>query len=86
MNGLPLRLVEKVKYLGIYLNNKLTWHDHIDYICNKANRLLSFLKQNLHSCHKYVKEYAYKQLLSTVVPFGICTIRQICQNLKWYSI
>ena len=37
MNRIALRLVEKVKYLGVYLNNKLTWHDHIDYICNKAD-------------------------------------------------
>ena len=63
MNGIPLRSVEKVKYLGVYLNNKLTWHDHIDYICNKANRLLGFLKRNLYSCHKHFKEYAYKQFL-----------------------
>ena len=44
MNEIPLKLVEKIKYLGIYLNNKLSWHDHIDYICNKANRLLGFLR------------------------------------------
>ena len=29
----------------------------------KANRLLGFLKRNLHSCHKHFKEYAYKQFL-----------------------
>ena len=63
MNGVPLKSVEKIKYLGVYLNNKLSWHDHIDYICNKANRLLGFLKRNLHSCHKHFKEYAYKQFL-----------------------
>ena len=63
MNGVPLKLVEKIKYLGIYLNNELSWHDHIDYICNKANRLLGFLKWNLHSCHKHFKEYGYKQFL-----------------------
>ena len=44
LNGVPLKLVENIKYLGIYLNNKLSWHDHIDYICNKANRLLGFLR------------------------------------------
>ena len=37
MNGVPLKSVEKIKYLGVYLNNKLSWHNHIDYICNKAN-------------------------------------------------
>ena len=63
MNGVPFKLVEKIKYLGIYLNNKLSWHDHIDFICNTANRLLRFLRQNLHSCRKHFKEYAYKQFL-----------------------
>ena len=53
MNRTPLRSVEKVKYLGIYL----TWYDHINYICNKANRLLSFLKRNLYFCHKHFKEH-----------------------------
>ena len=77
MNEIPLRSVENVKYLGVYLNNKLTWHDHIDYTCNKANRLLGFLKQNLYSYHKHFKEYTYKQfLLPSIVPFGICSCYQ----------
>ena len=58
-----LRSVEKVKYLGVCLNNQLTQHDHIDYACNKANRLLGFLKRNLYSFHKHFKEYVYKQFL-----------------------
>ena len=91
MKGTPLRSVEKVKYLGVYLNNKLTRHDHIDHICTKANRLLGFLKLNLYSCHKHFKEYAYNinnfwgHHLSTVVPAGIHIIRQTSQSLKWYS-
>jgi len=60
MNEIPLRSVEKVKYLGIYLNNKPSRYDHIDYICNW---LLGFLKQNLYSCDKHFKEYAYKKFL-----------------------
>ena len=56
----------------------------------KWKKKFGFLKWNLYSCHKHFKEYAYKQfccrLLTTVVPFGIRTIRQISQNLKWCSI
>ena len=73
MNGVLLKLVEKIKYLGIYLNNKLSWHDHIDYICNKANRLLSFLRWNLHCCHEHFKGYAYKQFLLPSIEYW-CTI------------
>ena len=32
-------------------------------LCNKVNRLLGFLKQNLHSSPVQIKEYLYKQLL-----------------------
>ena len=72
MNGIPLRLVEKVKYFIVYLNNKLTWHDHIDYICNKANRLLGFLKRTLYSCHKHLHiNNKYKGKLVILQSIGI---------------
>ena len=27
-----------VKYLGVYIDCHLTWHDHIDYICGKISK------------------------------------------------
>ena len=27
-----------VKYLGVYIDCHVTWHDHIDYICNKISK------------------------------------------------
>ena len=27
-----------VKYLGVYIDCHLTWHDHIDYICGKIRK------------------------------------------------
>ena len=45
----------------------------IDYICTKAN---DYLVLNLHTCHKHVKEYAYKQIPWAVcVPSGIHTTK-----------
>ena len=61
MNGIPLKLVEKINILEFTWT--INYHDHIDYICNKANRLFGFLRWNLHSCHKHSKEYAYKWFL-----------------------
>ncbi len=31
------------KLLGVILNDKLTWHDHVDLICSKASRRLYFI-------------------------------------------
>ena len=50
-------------YLGVRLHHKLSWRPHVDHICNKASRLLGFLKRNLHSSPVQIKEYLYKQLL-----------------------
>ena len=50
-------------YLSIRLHHKLSWEPHINYICNKANRLLGFLKRNLYNAPLEIKEHVYKQLL-----------------------
>ena len=33
-----------VKFLGIFLTSKLTWHCHIEYLLNKARKSLNFIK------------------------------------------
>ena len=47
-----------VKYLGVYIDCHLTWHDHIDYICGKISKnintmiklKLMYQKQHLLVC------------------------------------
>ena len=45
----PLETVLEHNHLGIRLHHKLSWELYISYICNKANRLLGFLKRNLYN-------------------------------------
>ena len=35
MNGEPLKSVEKIKYFGVYLNDKLSRHDHMTTYATK---------------------------------------------------
>jgi len=46
-------LVEQRMYLGVKLDHHLSWHPHIDYVCNKANKLL---EKKFQSCPKYFRE------------------------------
>ena len=50
-------------YLEVCLHHKLSWRPHVDRMCNKASRLLGFLKRNLYSSPAHIKKYLYKQLL-----------------------
>ena len=44
-------------------------------VCTKANRALGFLRRNLFSCPKDVKEAAYKGLVPLVLEYGILYTR-----------
>ena len=76
----PLEIVEQHSYLGVYLHHKMSWQPHIDFICNKANRLLGFLYRNLRHCPSNLKQCAYKQLilptLDYCLPIGLSLLCQ----------
>ena len=58
MSDIPLAVTEQHLYLGVKLHHKLSWKPHIDYVCNKANKTIGFLKGNLHHCPKHLRELA----------------------------
>ena len=37
--------VSSFSYLGVVINNHLSWQDHIDYIGNKTNEKLELLRR-----------------------------------------
>ena len=43
LNGSLLSTATTYKYLGITINNTLTWNDHVDAVISKANRTLGFI-------------------------------------------
>ena len=51
------------------IDSKLSWTPHINSICNKANRLLGFLRRNLHHCPPHLKERAYKQIVLPTIQY-----------------
>ena len=50
--------------------NNLKWNSHIRNVCSKANRTLGFLRRNLFSCPKDVKEAAYKSMVRPILEYG----------------
>ena len=50
----------KAKYLGITFDTKLNFNYHMDSVCQKANKTLSFLRRNFKQYNRKVKLNAYK--------------------------
>ena len=64
-----LERTEDATYLGVQLNSQLTWTNHINRTCSKANRNLAFLKRNLPIKSQHVKVAAYKGIVRPVTEY-----------------
>ena len=49
MAGVELQITPCKKDLGVYIDNKLKFHDHVVHAVNKGNRMLGLIK-NTFSC------------------------------------
>jgi hypothetical protein len=61
--GVPLSTVSSHPYLGIKLDTKLTWANHITDIASKSSKVLGMIKRTLGPCKPNVKETAYNMLV-----------------------
>ena len=86
INNTPLEFVEKMKYLGIYINRHLRWNDHVSYASHKATRILNLLRRSMYRCSKSAKERAVSALvrphLEYVAPVGNPTQSLVKQPWK----
>ena len=55
--------IQSDKYLGVVLDNRLSFNNHTDEITKKATNLLNLCRRNLHMCHQNIKETAYKAII-----------------------
>ena len=62
-----------VKYLGITINSKLNWSDHIANITSKASSVLGFLQRNFKKCPINTKVSLYKSMVLPILEYG-CAI------------
>ena len=73
IHNLVLERVEQAEYLGITLDSKLTFKEHVNSTCKKANSTRQFLQRTLSRCDKQVKATAYKTFVRPIMEYG-CTV------------
>ena len=65
-----LETVKDAKYLGVNLNEKLNWSNHIDNICKKANASSAFICRNLRGTSRSTKRTAFVTISRPVLEFA----------------
>jgi len=72
MDNSVIQEVASAKHLGVTIDSRLTWSDHITKVVNKANSVLGFLKYNLKYCPPEIKASCYKSLMILILEYA-CT-------------
>ena len=62
--------VQQAKYLGVTINNKLSWSDHIKIISNKANSVVGFLCRNFSQCPTTTKSALNLSLVRPILEYA----------------
>ena len=65
---LPTERVKTFYFLGVTLDQNLTWRNHIDIVCSKVSRYIVRLKHVL-SC--YILNTLYNSLIALHLTYGI---------------
>ena len=72
VDGQEVRRVKIVKYLGMMVDDKLAWDQHVDYISSKITRNIGILKRIKHFIPQESLLYLYQTL--TEPYFRYCSI------------
>ena len=59
IHKIKLKQAKRAKYLGLTFRNTLSWNAHIDTTTKMANYTTAFLRRNLSTCPKKVKDTYY---------------------------
>ena len=65
-----LEVIASDRYLGIILDSKLTFNEHVESICAKATRTLNLCRRNLSMCPPASREIAYKALVRPLLEYA----------------
>ena len=70
LHGHILQTINSVNYLGLCFTKDLSWNEHINNVCSKANKTLGFLRRNLKISSRETKEMAYKILVRLIMEYA----------------
>ena len=65
--------VTHAKCLGVVIDSKLSWSEHIKQVTDRANKVKGFLQHNFYNCPMSIKTNCYKSMIKPIVEYA-CTI------------
>ncbi len=81
MNNIIIERVSDFDFLGITLNENLSWKTHIDKIANKISRCIGILNRQKHFIPLTSKLHIYSSLILSHINLGILAWGYKCERI-----
>ena len=70
INNLPIKRTKTFNFLGIIINENLTWNDHITYISQKITPVVGLLNRLKHQLPTHILKMIYNSLILSRLHYG----------------
>ena len=80
LDGVPLEIVNTTKFLGIIIDENLTWKSHIDAISKTISRNIGMLSKMKHFVPGYILYSLYCTLVLPYIKYGILIWGNTCKT------
>ena len=70
IKGKQLDKVTVFKYLGVLINENLSWSDHVDYVISKVSKRLGMLQRIKHLLPVWTRNHLINALILPILDYG----------------
>ena len=71
LSSLEIKILNDVKYLGLCVDNRLSFENHINFVLNKLSRFCGLLYRMRTVSYRELFLFNYNNSLKTVIQYGI---------------
>ena len=82
LNNTPIEQINCHTHLGLTLDSKLQWTDHVQNTLNRVSKTLNSMKRIRWLVPRHALEKVYKSLIRSVIDYGDVIYSNISQNLS----
>jgi len=85
INGMPVKVDNKAKFLGLVFDSKFHWNDHVAYVvdkCKKRTNLMRAISGNTWGANKKTLLIVYRSLIRTILDYGAIALDSMSETNK----
>lgn len=78
--AVPESECDQIKFLGVQLDNKLSWKKHVNVLCSRLSSTVFAIRKIMHVSSKETALETYYALFHSIISYGLLAWSSACEN------